>query len=263
MAESGSKVRLLVVGGGPGGYPAAFLAADLGLDVTMVDTDERPGGVCLHRGCIPSKALLHVARFLNEVREASEWGVHLAPPRLDIDELRDWKNKVVDRLTAGLVGIREKRGLKFIHGHAKLADPHAAIVTKVGGGQERVEFDYCILATGSAPVRLPFMPNDPRVMDSTSALEIRDIPERLLVIGGGYIGLELSTAYAAFGSKVTLAEKATTMLPGSDRDIVDFLARRLTGRLDQLLLDTRVVAVTAEAAGLRVQWAGLHVDHPV
>ena len=265
--EGSGKTKLIVIGGGPGGYPAAFLAADLGMDVTLVDVTAKPGGVCLHRGCIPSKALLHVARVLAEAAEAAEWGAKFPAPQIDLEQLRQWKNSVVDRLTGNLAHLREQRKITFVHGRGRVADPHTVVV-EPGEGQpaQTLTADFILLATGSISAMLPGLPDDPRIMNSDVALEVRDVPKTLLVVGGGYIGLELGTVYAALGSKVTVAERAVGLLPNVDRDLVELLSRRLRLRFDKILLDTKVTDVAAQPDGIAVRMVGLpsvQLDQPV
>jgi dihydrolipoamide dehydrogenase len=201
-----STSHVVVIGAGPGGYAAAFYAADLGMQVTMVDPSQNPGGVCLYRGCIPSKALLHVAKLVEEAKHAEAWGVRFEPPAIDIDRLRGFKEKVVNQLTGGLGQLSKQRKITYIRGMAAFTDARTLEITKDGGQKESVSFDHAIVATGSQPAKVPGLSIDsPRVMDSTGALELPDIPKSLLVVGGGYIGLELGSVYAALGTKVTSA----------------------------------------------------------
>jgi dihydrolipoamide dehydrogenase len=252
-----SSNQLIVVGGGPGGYAAAFLAADLGLDVAIVDPEENPGGVCVYRGCIPSKALLHVADLINESRHAKAWGVEFAEPRIDLDRLRGFKDDVVRRLTSGTGQLARHRRVTYLRGFAEILDANTIKVKLAAGGEETVRFEHAILATGSVPAIPPALKlDDPRVMDSTRALDLPDIPKSLLVVGGGYIGLELGTVYATLGSAVTVVEMTPGLLPGADRDLVDVLAKRVGQQMKQVLLETRVVAMAAEAKGIRVTFDG-------
>lgn len=244
--------RVAVVGGGPGGYAAAFLAADLGLDVTLVDREPKPGGVCLYRGCIPSKALLHVAALVNEASHAERWGVRFGEPSIDLDRLRAWKGEVVDKNTGGLGQLARQRGVRFVQGEARFDGATALEVTSGKGEIERLEFDSAIVATGSRPSTIPGLPDSPLVLDSTSALDLPDVPGRLLVIGGGYIGLELGTVYAALGSRVSVVEMTAGLLPGADRDLVRILAREVGKRFDEVLLSTKVVGAAEEGSGLAV-----------
>jgi len=252
-----TAVQLVVVGAGPGGYAAAFLAADLGLSVALVDPEANPGGVCVYRGCIPSKALLHVASLIAESRHAKAWGVEFAEPKLDLAKLREFKDSVVARLTAGTGQLARLRKVKSLRGYAEIVDAHNLRVKLADGGEERVQFEHAILATGSVPAIPPMLKvNDPRVMDSTAALNLPDIPASLLVVGGGYIGLELGTVYATFGSAVTVVEMTPGLLPGADRDLVNILSKRVAQTMAHVLLETRVVRMTPEAGGIRVGFEG-------
>ena len=247
------STQLVVVGGGPGGYAAAFLAADLGLSVALVDPEANPGGVCVYRGCIPSKALLHVAKLVDDSRHAKAWGVEFGEPKIDLAKLRDFKNAVVGRLTSGTGQLVKHRRVQYLQGYAEIADAHSLKVSLASGGVESVQFEHAILATGSLPAMPPMLKvDDPRVMDSTGALELPDIPASLLVVGGGYIGLELGSVYAALGSAVTVVEMTPGLLPGADRDLVDVLARRISQTMKSVLLETSVVKMAAEAKGIRV-----------
>jgi len=252
-----NSVQLVVVGGGPGGYAAAFLAADLGLSVALVDPDVNPGGVCVYRGCIPSKALLHVANVLEDARRAKAWGVELGEARIDLAKLRAFKNDVVKRLTGGTGQLVKHRKVQYIQGLAAIVDPHTLRIKKTGGGEESLRFDHAILATGSAPAKPAALAiNDARVMDSTAALDLPDIPKSLLVVGGGYIGLELGSVYAALGSAVTVVEMTGGLLPGADRDLVDVLAKRVNRIMRSVLLNTRVIKMAPEPKGIRVTLEG-------
>lgn len=254
--------RVLVIGGGPGGYPAAFLAADLGCQVTLVDTRVDPGGVCLFQGCIPSKALLHVTRLLHEAREAEAWGVRFSPPAVDLAKLRAWKDGVVGKLTGGLGIVGKQRHVTFVEGRARLLDPHTAEVARVTGATERITFDYAVLSTGSAPARIPGFPADPRIWDSSDALELREVPGSLLVVGGGYIGLELGSVYAALGSKVTVVEAMPGILPGADRDLVSHLHRRLARQFAAIHVSTKVERLEETSDGLHAKLIGLDLVDP-
>jgi len=245
------------VGGGPGGYAAAFYAADLGLSVALVDTEPNPGGVCVYRGCIPSKALLHVAKLIDESRHAKAWGVEFGEPRIDLDKLREFKNNVVKRLTTGTGQLGKARKVNYIQGVAELLDAKSLKVAKADGSEETLTFEHCILATGSTPAIPPMLKvDDPRVMDSTGALDLPDIPTTMLVVGGGYIGLELGSVYATLGSAVTVVEMTPGLLPGADRDLVDILARRIKGLMKSVLLNTRVTKMLAAKEGIRVTFDG-------
>ena len=252
-----TSTQLVVVGGGPGGYAAAFLAADLGLSATLIDPETNPGGVCVYRGCIPSKALLHVANLVSESRHAKAWGVEFAEPKIDLDKLRAFKDNVVKRLTTGTGQLVKHRKVKYLQGYAEILDPHNLRVKLTAGGEEQVQFEHAILATGSVPAIPPTLKvDDPRVMDSTGALDLPEIPKSLLVVGGGYIGLELGTVYATLGSAVTVVEMTPGLLPGADRDLVDVLAKRVAQTMKSVLLETKVVAVKPEAKGVRVTFEG-------
>ena len=251
------STQLVVVGAGPGGYAAAFLAADLGLSVALVDPEVNPGGVCVYRGCIPSKALLHVAKLLEESRHAKAWGIEFGEPKIDLAGLRAFKDHVVKKNTSGTGQLVKHRKIGYLQGYAEIVDAHNLRVKRVTGGEESVQFEHAILATGSMPAIPPTLKvDDPRVMDSTAALDLPDIPKSLLVVGGGYIGLELGTVYAALGSAVTVVEMTPGLLPGADRDLVDVLAKRVAQTMKSVLLETKVVQVKAEAKGVRVTFEG-------
>jgi len=258
--------QVVVVGGGPGGYAAAFLAADLGLKTALVDPEVNPGGVCVYRGCIPSKALLHVANLLGEARHAEAWGVSFGEPKIDVARLRAFKDAVVKRLTSGTGLLAKSRKVQYVQGFGELVDPQTLRVKLASGGEETIQFEHAILAPGSVPavpaaLRLPG-DGDPRVMDSTSALDLPDIPKSLLVVGGGYIGLELGSVYAALGSAVTVVEMTDGLLPGADRDLVDVLAKRLKQTMKTVLLKTRVTQLKPESGGIRVTFDGDSVGGP-
>jgi dihydrolipoyl dehydrogenase len=243
-------VPLAVIGAGPGGYAAAFLAADLGLDVTLIDPEPNPGGVCLYRGCIPSKALLHVARLLGEARDAERWGVRFSEPEIDLARLRGWKSSVVERLTAGLGQVAGLRKVGRLQGRARFLDSSTLEVEEGPGAVRRLSFDHAIVATGSRPATLPLAgASSSRILDSTSALDLKEIPKRLLVIGGGYIGLEMGSVYAALGSRVTVVEMESSLLPGVDSDLVAPLRRRLEGSFQEILIGTRVARFHQEDGG--------------
>jgi dihydrolipoamide dehydrogenase len=251
-----STTQVVVLGAGPGGYAAAFYAADLGMQVALVDEDKNPGGVCLYRGCIPSKALLHVAKVVDEARHADKWGVTFGEPTIDLDKLRAFKQGVVDKLTAGVGGIARMRKVNFIQGRGTLTGPRSMTIAGATGNTE-LQFEHCILATGSSPTRIPALSADsPRMLDSTSALELPDVPASLLVIGGGYIGLELGTVYATLGSKVSVVEMTPGLLPGADRDLVAVLEKRLKTLFASIMLDTKVVTVAEDRDGIRVTLEG-------
>jgi dihydrolipoamide dehydrogenase len=247
------SAQVVVVGGGPGGYAAAFLAADLGLKTALVDPEVNPGGVCVYRGCIPSKALLHVAKLVAEARHAEAWGITFGEPTIDLAKLRAFKDQVVARLTNGTGLLAKSRKVQYLRGFASIEDPHSLRVKLVAGSEETVQFEHAIIATGSVPaVPASLRLDDARVMDSTSALNLPDIPKSLLVVGGGYIGLELGSVYATLGSAVTVVEMTPGLLPGADRDLVDVLAKRIGQTMKAVLLNTRVMQMKAEANGIRV-----------
>jgi dihydrolipoamide dehydrogenase len=248
---------LVVLGAGPGGHAAAFLAADLGMPVVLIDEEVNPGGVCTYRGCIPSKALLHVAKLLAETKHASQWGIDFGAPTIDIDRLRGFKQGVVDRLTGGLGQLTRQRKITYVQGRASFVDAHTLRVALTAGGQQDVRFEKLIIATGSRPTTLPNLAISPdRLLDSTGALEMTRVPTSLLVVGGGYIGLELGTVYAALGSEVTVVEMLDRLLPGADRDLVNVLGRRVKAICTQVLTSTKVVSMVEQADGVHVTFDG-------
>lgn len=248
-----SKKQLIVLGAGPGGYAAAFLAADLGMDVTLIDKELNPGGVCLYRGCIPSKALLHIAKLLNEAKEASKWGVEFSEPKLYPEKINEWKNKVVKNLTGGLGQLTKQRKVNYIQGTAKFLDPLTLEVEKEGGEKEKLSYENLIIATGSSPARIPNFPEySDKIWDSTGALDIKKIPKKLLVIGGGYIGLELGTVYASVGSEVTVVEMLPNLLNGADRDLVAVLQKRISKLFKEILVSTKVADISETKTGVKV-----------
>ncbi len=255
-----NSTQLAVIGGGPGGYAAAFLAADLGMKVTLIDLEPNPGGVCLYRGCIPSKALLHAAKVMNEAKEAEHFGLKFAPPEIDLDKLRNWKTQVVDQMTGGLGQLSKLRNINYIKGRAQFLDNKTLQIEKADGETEKLGFEYSILATGSRPAQIPaFEIGSERVWNSTGALELRDIPKKLLVIGGGYIGLELGTVYTSLGSEVTVVEMTNGLLPGADRDLVKILQERVLSMFHRILLETKVLSLKEESDGIRVDFEGAHL----
>ena len=259
MADN-SNLRIAVVGGGPGGYAAAFLAADLGMKVTLIDPEVNPGGVCLYRGCIPSKALLHVAKLIEESRQAKNWGIEFADPKIDLARLRSWKESVVKKLTGGLGQLSKQRSVKYVQGRASFQNANTLRVAKGNGGEESLSFDRIIIATGSRPAVVPSLKIDsPRMMDSTGALDLQDIPKSLLVVGGGYIGLELGSVYAALGTRVTVVEMLSGLLPGADRDLVLPLHKRLDKAFEGLLRNTTVKSLKEEKNGIRATFEGKDV----
>nr|WP_248304379.1 dihydrolipoyl dehydrogenase [Actinomycetospora sp. TBRC 11914] len=248
---------MLVLGAGPGGYTAAFRAADLGLEVMVVDGRDTLGGVCLNVGCIPSKALLHAAKVIAETKEMAEHGLSFGAPSIDLDRLRSWKDGVVGKLVGGLAGLAKQRKVTTLQGTGRFLSPHRVEVTTTDGSTTVVGFDQVIVAAGSEPVRLPFIPHDdPRVLDSTSALELAEVPERLLVLGGGIIGLEMATVYAELGSRITVVELMDQLIPGADPDLVKPLARHIGKRYENVLLATKVTDVQATDDGLVVSFEG-------
>ncbi len=244
MGEFTQETDLVVIGGGPGGYAAAFRAADLGMDVMLVDVAERPGGVCLYRGCIPSKTYLHLAEVIHDARRSADMGVRFAEPEIDLEALRAWKRKVIDQMAAGLVTLTAKRGVQYLQGRAVFEDDRHVRIK--GREALRVKFKNAVIATGSHPTALPGAPfgQAGRIMSSTGALNLTDIPQDLLVVGGGYVGLELGMVYAALGSRITLVELGGHLLPGVDRDLVAPLAKRLETEFAAQHFNTRVSQVT-------------------
>ena len=251
------QTHLAVIGGGPGGYAAAFLAADLGLEVTLIDPEINPGGVCLYRGCIPSKALLHAAKVIDEAREAKAWGLNFSGLKIHHARLREWKNEVVARLTGGLGQLVKQRKINYLQATAVFEDNRTLAVKAVDGGQSSLVFDYAIIATGSDTARIPqFELESDRLLDATTALDLKEIPKKLLVIGGGYIGLELGTVYAALGTKVTVVEMTPGLLPGADRDLVKVLQKRLANRMAAILLKTTVKSLKVQKNGIKAVLEG-------
>ncbi|MEX1127433.1 MAG: dihydrolipoyl dehydrogenase [Vicinamibacterales bacterium] len=247
------STQLAVIGAGPGGYAAAFYAADLGMQVTLIDPSPNPGGVCLYRGCIPSKALLHVAEVLNDAKHADAWGITFGAPKIDLDRLRAFKTKVVTQLTGGLGQLSKQRKITYIQGTASFVDARTLELKTEDGQTQSLTFEHAIIATGSHPATVPGLSiESPRLMDSTSALELPDIPKGLLVVGGGYIGLELGSVYAALGTKVTVVEMTDGLLPGADRDLVNVLAKRIESMCEGVLLNTKVVGMKAQKNGIAV-----------
>ncbi len=250
------SAHVAVIGAGPGGYAAAFYAADLGMQVTLIDNEKNPGGVCLYRGCIPSKALLHVAKLLDESKHAKEWGIDFGEPKVDVNKLRDFKNRVVDKLTSGTGQVSKLRKINYVQGWASIVDPKT-IKVKTAAGDQTVSVDYMILALGSLPTKIPSLSIDsPRVLDSTSALDLPEVPKSLLVIGGGYIGLELGSVYAALGTRVSVVEMTPGLLPGADRDLVRFLAQRVEKVFEKVMVSTKVTSMKASATSVTVNFEG-------
>jgi dihydrolipoamide dehydrogenase len=246
--DSDHDAQVLVLGAGPGGYTAAFRAADLGLKTILVERFERLGGVCLNVGCIPSKALLHAARVISEAQEMGAHGIHFEQPQVDLDALRGWKQSVVDKLTGGLEGLARQRKVEVVHGSARFTGANSI---EVEG--RTITFDNCIIACGSQAASLPHLPDDRRIVSSTGALELNGVPGRLLVIGGGIIGLEMATVYDALGSQITVVEMLDQLLPGCDPDLVRPLQKRIAERYDAILLETKVEAIEGHDDGLHVK----------
>ncbi|RMH66046.1 MAG: dihydrolipoyl dehydrogenase [Calditrichaeota bacterium] len=252
MSEN-HKTHLAVIGAGPGGYTAAFLAADLGMDVTLIDPEENPGGVCLYRGCIPSKALLHVAKLIEETREAHKWGVTFAEPKIDLDKLRAFKEGVVNRLTQGNGMLRNQRKIRHLRGRGRFVSPTRLEVDLHDGRSAALDFTYAIIATGSRPFLIPgLIPDSKRIWTSTGALRMEEIPQKMLVMGGGVIGMELGSVYATLGSKVSVVEMLPGILPGADLDLVRVLQKSMAPRFETIMTETKVVAMQETSKGMRV-----------
>jgi dihydrolipoamide dehydrogenase len=252
-----SSTQVAVIGAGPGGYAAAFYAADRGMQVTLIDPAVNPGGVCLYRGCIPSKALLHVAEVVNEAKHAEAWGVSFKTLSIDLPKLRAFKEKVVNQLTGGLGQLSKQRKITYLKGTAAFRDARTLQISGEADVAGALRFEHAIVATGSRPASIPGLSiESPRVMDSTTALELPDVPKSLLVVGGGYIGLELGSVYAALGSKVTVVEMTPGLLPGADRDLVAILAKRIEKICEAVLLNTRVVGMKEAKDGIVVSFDG-------
>jgi dihydrolipoamide dehydrogenase len=259
MADN--KTQLAVVGAGPGGYAAAFLAADMGMTVTLIDPAENPGGVCLYRGCIPSKALLHVTRLINEAGEAKDWGVTFNQPKIDIDRMRQWKSDIVGGLTSGLGRLVSQRKIDHVRATARFEDEQTLILTDADGNTRTLAFEHAVLATGSKAADIPMFPTESdRIWNSKNALDLETVPKTMLVVGGGYIGLELGSVYAALGSEVTVVEMLPNLLSGVDRDLVRFLTKALKARFKAILLNTTVAAAKVQKNGVKVNFQGSDED---
>ena len=259
--KSNNKRELVIIGAGPGGYSAAFHAADLGKKVTLIDPMENPGGVCLYRGCIPTKALLHAAKVITEIEDAKKWGIFTNEPRIDLDKLRAWKNSVVKKLTQGLGYLCKKRKIEYIQGHAAFLDNNSLTVSRKEDNDETLFFEHAILATGAKPVQLPNLPNDsPAIIDSREALELKDIPRSMLVIGGSYIGLELGSVYAKLGTKVTVVEMLPELMNTADPELVAILSRRLSKLFNSIMLKTKVAKIELTNNGVKAFFEGDNVD---
>ena len=266
MSEQGGvadiRTQVVVLGSGPGGYTAAFRAADLGKQVVLIERYPSLGGVCLNVGCIPSKALLHTAEVINEVAELEHMGVRYTQPKIDLDKMRVGKDKVVGKLTGGLAALAKQRKVQVVTGVGKFADPrHLEVQT--ADGLTRVEFEHCIIACGSSPVKIPGFPNDdPRLIDSTGALALADVPKKMLIVGGGIIGLEMATVYATLGSEIDIVELQDGLIPGCDRDLVRPLQKRLGAQVSSIMLNTKVADIKAQKNGLKVSFEGAKAPDP-
>ena len=248
-----NKKRVIVLGAGPGGYTAAFLAADRGMRVTLIDENSRPGGVCLHRGCIPSKSLLHLSRLIEETRNAEAFGLKFQPPEIDLNRIREWTRGVISKMANGLISLCKQRGIDFVRGKAQFLDNNSLTIDD----KEPIGFDHCILATGSQPVCPPlFSKISNRILTSTTALELDEIPQRLLIVGGGYIGLEMGTIYSSLGSRVTVVEMTGDLLPGVDRDLVRPLLSRLKSQFQDIYLNTQVASCKLEENQITTEFEG-------
>jgi len=260
--SSNQSTQVAVLGGGPGGYAAAFMAADLGLDVTLIDVEKNPGGTCLYRGCIPSKALLHVAKVINETRESAHFGLTFAEPEIDLPRVRQATMDVVNQMTGGLGQLVRARKINYIEGRGNFVDSRNLVVTLADGKQVKLAAEYTIIAAGSRPARFgPLLETD-RIMNSTGALLLEDIPQSLLLVGGGYIGLELGTVYAALGSEVTCVEMMPGLLPGADRDLVKPLQDRLEKQFAEILLSTKIAEMKEQKGGIKVTLEGEGIKKP-
>ncbi len=254
--DADRHAEVLVLGSGPGGYTAAFRAADLGKKVVMIERYSKIGGVCLNVGCIPSKALLHTAQIINEAAGMHAHGVKFAKPEIDIRKIEQWKNSIVNKLTGGLSALAKQRKVTIIQGEARFSGTHTMQVATKEGTQT-ISFEHCIIAAGSRVTKIPSFPNDdPRMMDSTDALELADVPEKLLVIGGGIIGLEMATVYHALGSKISIVEMQNQLIPGVDKDIIKPLFNRVKQQYDAIYLNTRVASIKPQSTGLEVSFEG-------
>ena len=252
-AVSTHETEVVVLGSGPGGYTAAFRAADLGKKVILIERYDTLGGVCLNVGCIPSKALLHTAKVITEAEETAAHGVSFGEPNIDLEKIRHWKaHDVVGKLTQGLSAMAKQRQVTVIQGVGEFTTPHQIKVTKADGQTETIGFEHCIIAAGSQSTKFPGVKDDPRIMDSTGALELKDIPKRLLIVGGGIIGLEMGTVYDALGSKVSVVELSEGLIQGCDRDLVRPLQKRMEQRFEKIMLNTKVTSIEAKADGIHV-----------
>jgi dihydrolipoamide dehydrogenase len=256
------RTQVVVLGSGPGGYTAAFRAADLGRQVVLIERYASLGGVCLNVGCIPSKALLHTAEVINEVAELERMGVRYTQPKIDLDKMRSGKDKVVRRLTDGLAGLAKQRKVQVVTGVGKFSGANHMEV-QTAEGLTRIEFEHCIIACGSSAVKIPGFPNDdPRLIDSTGALELEDVPKKMLIVGGGIIGLEMATVYATLGSRIDIVELQDGLIPGCDRDLIRPLQKRLEGMVESIMLKTKVADIKAQTNGLKVAFEGGKAPEP-
>lgn len=262
MSNDESSTQVAVVGGGPGGYAAAFMAADLGMDVTLIDVEPNPGGTCLYRGCIPSKALLHAAKVITEAREAKHWGITFGDPEVDLERLREATGEVVGHMTVGLGQLCSARKVRYIQGRAIFTDSKTLSITQEDGTQQTLRTEHTVLATGSRPALFGPPIDSDRIMNSTGGLELEDVPKTLLVLGGGYIGLELGTVYATLGSQVSVVEMMPTLLAGADRDLVAPLQARLENLFHEILLSTKVVSISVQKNGIKVKLEGEGIKKP-
>ncbi len=261
MAGKNDRRELVVIGAGPGGYAAAFHAADLGIKVTLIDKKENPGGVCLYKGCIPTKALLHLAKLITDAQKAKDFGVEFGKPNIDADKIRTWKDSVVRKLTGGLGQLCKKRNVEYIQATAKFTDGNTIEVKREKNSTERITFEHAILATGASPASIPNIPFEPGgVMDSTAALELESIPQSMLVIGGGYIGLELGSIYACLGTKVSVVEMTPGLMPGTDAELVKVLAKRLEKLFESIMLNTKVASISQEKDGFKAAFDGENIE---
>ncbi len=262
VEASDMHAEVLVLGAGPGGYTAAFRAADMGKQVVLVERHASLGGVCLNVGCIPSKALLHVAKAINEAGEVAQHGVTFGKPTIDIDKIRAWKDSVVAKLTGGLSGLAKQRKVQVVQGEAKFSSPNSIVVATTEGNKT-ISFDHAIIAAGSSTARIPGFPyDDPRIIDSTGALQLQDVPKRMLIVGGGIIGLEMATVYDALGCKISVVELADGLIPGADRDLVRPLHKRIEKRYEAIYLKTKVGKIEAQKNGLKVTFDGEQAPAP-
>ena len=250
-----NQTGLVVIGAGPGGYTAAFRASDLGLDVTLIEKHTNLGGVCLNVGCIPSKTLLHAAKIINDSKEAKTLGLNFGEPEIELEKMKDWKNQVISGLTQGLQGLSKKRNINVIQGIASFTSANTVKITN-GKDEQALSFEQCIIAVGSNPTTLSFLPDDPRIIDSTDALELSTIPNKMLIIGGGIIGLEMATIYSSLGTSVSIVELTETLMPGVDRDLVTPLEKYLEKKCDHIYKGAEVSSATSEKEGIKISFQG-------